>query len=106
MKSARIAVIGTVATLFAMGCAATQPIVARDDTTITNDVRARIAADTTLTTSGIKVDTKNGVVQLTGSVPNDDMRNAAERVAVATPGVRSVDNDVIFGAAPAVPVKN
>ena len=38
-------------------------------------------------------------MQLTGVVPTDGMRSAAERVARNTPGVVSVDNDVRFGAA-------
>lgn len=86
----------------AMACAGRQPIVARDDASITTDVRARLAADSQASPLGVKVDTKAGVVSLTGMVPTDDDRNAVERIARDTPGVRTVDNDVMFGTAPIV----
>lgn len=97
---ARIAMTIAVGALIVTGCAAQQPIVQRDDVTITGDVRARMASDTLLSKSDISVDTKAGVVRLAGSVSTDGERNAAERVARETPGVRSVDNNVIFGMAP------
>ncbi len=81
----------------AMGCAGRQPIVERDDVAITNDVRARLAADTHASPLAVTVDTKAGVVSLSGMVPTDGDRNAVERIARDTPGVRTVDNDVMFG---------
>jgi osmotically-inducible protein OsmY len=85
--------------LGSIGCAGRQPLVVRDDATITTDVQGRISADADLKASGIKVDTKAGIVSLTGSVHSDVVRNGAERVARETPGVRSVDNDLVFGMA-------
>lgn len=85
----------------ALGCSARQPVVAREDVAITNDVRARLAADASSRPLKVDVATKAGVVSLTGFVPTDDDRTSVERIARATEGVRSVDNNVIFGARPA-----
>jgi hyperosmotically inducible protein len=84
----------------AMGCSAQQPIVQRDDASITNDVRARLAADAQASPLEVAVDTKAGIVNLTGFVETDDQRNSVERIARDAPGVRSVDNNVRFGDAP------
>ncbi len=81
----------------AMGCAAARPVVQRDDVAITNDVRARFAADANVSPLKVDVDTKAGVVRLTGFVATDGERNSVERIALEAPGVRSVDNNVIFG---------
>jgi hyperosmotically inducible protein len=85
----------------AIGCAARQPVVERDDVAITTDVQARLAAESGASSPKIAVDTKAGVVRLTGSVATDTERNSAERIARATPGVREVDNSVVFGNVPA-----
>ena len=84
-----------------IGCAARQPIVARDDASITNDVRARLAVNAQTNPSDLTVDTKAGIVRLTGAVATDDQRNSIERIARDTPGVQAVDNNVRYGAAAA-----
>lgn len=95
----RVAVVFTIAILIcALGCSARQRIVERDDVSITNDVRTRIAADAQASPLGITVDTNAGVVHLTGSVPTDSDRSSVERIARDTPGVRAVDNRVQFGS--------
>ena len=100
-RTSRVAATMTIATLICVvGCSARQPIVARDDVSITNDVRARLAADTQASPSGIGVDTKAGIVHLTGTVATDDERNSIERIARDAPGVRAVDNNVRFGDVP------
>jgi osmotically-inducible protein OsmY len=78
-------------------CAAHVPIVERDDQTITNDIRARFAADAQTSPLKITVVTTAGVVQLSGSVATEPERTSVERIARETPGVRTVDNDVMFG---------
>jgi osmotically-inducible protein OsmY len=80
------------------GCIGRAPVVSRDDASITDDVRARLAADGQTKAFTIKVDTKAGIVQVTGDVANDADRQSVERVASDTPGVRSVDNNVRYGA--------
>jgi osmotically-inducible protein OsmY len=85
-----------------IGCSARQPIVERDDVSITNDVRARLAADAQANPLKINVDTKAGIVTLSGNVATDGERNSVERIAREAPGVRSVDNHVRFGMTPSV----
>ena len=82
----------------AMGCSARQPIVVRDDASITKDVRARLAADAQASPLEITVDTKAGIVHLTGVVATDDDRSSVERITRGAPGVLAVENDVRFGA--------
>ena len=65
-----------------------------DDTEITAKVKAAIFAESGLKTLQISVDTKNGVVTLSGTVnsqPNSDM---AKALAGAISGVKSVDNQL------------
>jgi osmotically-inducible protein OsmY len=100
IKSVRVSAIVAIAVLGAVACSARQQVVQRDDGVITNDVRARLAADAGSRPLKIDVDTKAGVVHLTGVVPTDDDRDSVERIARATAGVRSVDNDVTFGRRP------
>src|SRR6476660_4074768 len=89
-RTSRVGAIMTIATLICIvGCSARQPIVARDDVSITNDVRARLAADKQASPSEITVDTKTGIVHLTGTVATDDERTSIERIAREAPGVRA-----------------
>jgi osmotically-inducible protein OsmY len=76
-------------------------VVPRDDAAITNDVRARLAADAQTKPFAIAVDTNAGKVHVAGDVANDAERNSVARIAGETPGVRSVDNDVRYGSVPA-----
>ncbi len=94
----RFAMILTAATALAVtGCAAKQEIVLRDDVAITKDVQDRLGADPVAKESKIGVETKAGVVHLSGAVATDTERASAEKIARDTPGVRGVDNNVRFG---------
>lgn len=92
--AASLAVATVVATV---GCATPKVIVQRDDSAITQDVRTRLQADPAAKDAKIMVETKEGVVSLSGAVASDSVRDSAEVVARDTPGVRSVDNNVRFG---------
>jgi osmotically-inducible protein OsmY len=100
-KSRGAAILASAMLIGMIACAARQPIVERDDATITNDVRARLAVNAQTNPSDLTVDTKVGIVRLTGAAATDDQRNSIERIARDTPGVQGVDNDVRFGAAAA-----
>ena len=76
------------------------PVVPRDDASITEDVRARLAANAQTKPFAITVGTTASVVHLAGSVAKPADRDSVERIARDTPGVRAVDNDVRFGGAP------
>ena len=77
------------------------PVAPRDDSSITADVRARLAADGQTKPFAITVGTTKGIVSVAGSVPKATDRDSVERIARETPGVRSVNNDVRFGDVPA-----
>ena len=88
----------------ATGCVGRSPVVHREDAAITDDVRARLAADGQTKPFAITVATTAGVVNVTGTVAKSADRDSVERIARDTPGVRSVDNNVRYGGAP-VPVE-
>jgi hyperosmotically inducible protein len=63
-----------------------------DDATLTTKVKTAVLAEPGLKTLQINVDTKDGVVKLSGTVDNASMKERAAQVAQAVTGVRSVDN--------------
>jgi len=65
-----------------------------DDATITTGVRAAIDGDPALKVSELGVETRQGVVQLSGFVGSADSVAAAASVARTVKGVRSVRNDL------------
>lgn len=98
-----VAALATAGLLAVTGCAARAPTVTRSDAVINDDVRARLAANAQTEPFDITVDTQGGVVHLTGDVAKDTDRATVERIALDAPGVRSVNNDVRYGAVPAPP---
>jgi osmotically-inducible protein OsmY len=69
-----------------------------DDAAITAAIKAKLLADTTVGGLKIDVDTRNGVVYLTG----DHMKSQAEidqaiKLAKETSGVKSVENKLVVG---------
>lgn len=92
-----LAAVAIAMLLGGMGCAARTPAVTRSDTAISDDVRARLAADAQTKPYAITVETTDGVVRVSGGVAKDSERQQVEAVALATPGVQSVDNDVRYG---------
>jgi hyperosmotically inducible periplasmic protein len=67
---------------------------ALSDTAITAKVKTHLHSDKRFSDSDISVKTTNGVVTLTGSAPSENTASAAERVAQAVDGVKSVDNQI------------
>ena len=66
-----------------------------DDATITSYVKAKLAADQSLSTiTRIGVDTTKGVVSLNGIVDSDAQRLQAAELARQVEGVRKVDNNL------------
>lgn len=66
-----------------MSCAST-------DMGITSKVKSKLVADEVVKSSQIEVETRNGVVTLTGNVDSDEAKKQALELARATPGVVSV----------------
>jgi hyperosmotically inducible periplasmic protein len=63
-----------------------------DDASITTKVNAALAADKDLSATKIDVDTKNGVVTLTGPAPSASAKDRATDIAKNVKGVSSVNN--------------
>lgn len=67
-----------------------------DDATLTTRVKAKHAADPTVSAMSINVETLKGVVQLSGFAKSADERATAERLARETSGVKAVRNDIVL----------
>jgi len=63
-----------------------------DDAAITSQVKAAIFAEPTLRTQRLDVETRNGVVYLSGSVDSTENRDLVERLAGEVTGVKEVDS--------------
>ncbi len=64
------------------------------DAATTAAVNAKLVADSELSAIRIDVDTKNGVVTLTGPAPNAAAKERATTIAKAVDGVKSVNNNL------------
>jgi len=65
-----------------------------DDTTITTKVKTVLLADPDVKGLEVNVDTKNGIVTLTGLVDTQAQADKAASVAAQTQGVKSVNNNL------------
>ncbi|MEP7270836.1 MAG: BON domain-containing protein [Acidobacteriota bacterium] len=66
-----------------------------DDAGITTKVKSKLAADTQTSAIKISVETVGGVVTLTGTVPTQGEKTAAEQIARTTQDVKRVDNQIV-----------
>jgi hypothetical protein len=80
----------------AVGCSKTP-----NDAQLTSDVQTRLNADSGLQGKQLGVQAANGTVTLSGTVDNENQREAAARYASATPGVKQVVNNLQVGPASA-----
>lgn len=69
-----------------------------DDAQITARVNAGLAADSNLSAIRIDVDTKDGVVTLSGPVPNATAKERAEEIVKGVNEVKSVNNQLTVSA--------
>jgi len=65
-----------------------------DDSAVTVKVKSKLAADGQISAIKIGVDTKAGVVTLTGTVPKTTEKDQADKIARNTEGVKSVVNSI------------
>jgi osmotically-inducible protein OsmY len=79
-------------TLVTVACAQT-------DAGITTNVKTKLAADDTVKAYDVNVDTRNGVVTLTGEVDSATEKEVAIRIARETEGVRDVVDQIRIGEA-------
>jgi hypothetical protein len=76
-----------------------------DDAALVTNIQSQMFADSLLRNSDLHISSANGVVTLTGTVPNDAARLEAYKVAAQTPGVVKVDDQMkvqVVQAAPPV----
>ncbi|RLM24486.1 molecular chaperone OsmY [Brenneria alni] len=65
-----------------------------DDALITSSIKAKLLADDIVPSRKVKVETHEGVVQLSGDVDNQAQSARAESISKAVDGVKSVKNDL------------
>lgn len=64
------------------------------DAVTTSEIKAKLLADDIVPSRNVKVETTDGLVQLSGSVKNQAQSDRAESIAKAIDGVKSVKNDL------------
>ena len=64
------------------------------DSAITARVNSRFAADSLVRDSEVGVQTSGAMVTLSGTVTSYAAREAAEKLAISTDGVKAVDNQI------------
>lgn len=69
-----------------------------DDATITTKVKAKHAEDEVVSMLGVDVETKKGVVILSGTAASPTEKARAEVLAKSVEGVKSVENDISIKA--------
>jgi hyperosmotically inducible protein len=67
-----------------------------DDSGVTAKVKAKFASDSIVSAIEIGVETKDGVVTLTGKVPTQAEKSEAQKVALTADGVKRVVNNVVI----------
>jgi hyperosmotically inducible periplasmic protein len=65
-----------------------------DDTTVTAKVKAALISDPAVAARDVNVQTREGVVQLSGFVNNSEAKSTAEELARSVENVKSVDNQI------------
>ena len=66
-----------------------------DDSAITTKIKAQLANDDFLKSFQISVESRQGIVQLSGFVNSKEAVNKAGQIARGVEGVKSVENDLI-----------
>ena len=66
-----------------------------DDSVITTKVKSQLAADDFLKSFQISVESRKGIVQLSGFVDSQKAVNKADQITRGVEGVKSVRNDLI-----------
>jgi hyperosmotically inducible protein len=69
------------------------------DSAMSTEIEHRLSADAQVNVQTIKIDVRGGVVTLSGSVPAEDAKNRAGKLAAAVPGVVDVRNEISVGKA-------
>src|SRR5579862_4346014 len=72
------------------------------DDAVTTSIKARLYSEPLLKSASVDVAAKDGIVTLSGQVPDDAARLAAEHIAATTPGVKTVVDQTTMAPPPPV----
>jgi hypothetical protein len=100
-----ILILSVIVTAVAMVASAQQRSVGQviDDATLTTEIKAKLTADTLSNLTKIGVNTREGVVTLTGDVDSLERKARAVQIASSVRGVRQVVDNVQVLGGPAAP---
>lgn len=88
----RLAILIVMGVLLLGACNSFKLFQSADDKAITTNIQAKLFSDPILKTRDVRVDSRNGIVMLSGSVGTDLERAAVERIATQEDGVKNVVN--------------
>jgi hypothetical protein len=72
------------------------------DDAVTTSIKAKLYSDPLLKSASVDVTAKDGIVTLTGQVPDDAARLAAQHIAATTPGVKTVVDQTTMAPPPPI----
>ncbi len=98
---ARLVVLMVIGVLVQGACNNSKLFQSTDDKAITTNIQAKLFNDPILKTRDIHVDSRNGVVTVSGMVSTDLEKAAVERIATQEEGVKNVVNTLSVSAASA-----
>ncbi|HET7106671.1 MAG TPA: BON domain-containing protein [Candidatus Acidoferrum sp.] len=70
------------------------------DDAVTTSIKAKLYSEPLLKSAAVDVSSKDGIVTLTGQVPDDAARLAAQHIAATTPGVKTVVDQTTMAPPP------
>src|ERR1700721_1385805 len=77
------------------------------DDDVTTSIKAKLYSEPILKSASVEVTAKDGIVTLSGQVPDDAARLAAQHIAATTPGVKTVvDQTTMAPPPPATTAEN
>ena len=99
----RLAILTVMGVLLLGACNGFKLFQSTDDKTITTSIQAKLFSDPVLKTRDVRVDSRNGIVTLSGTVGTDLEKAAVERIAAQEDGVKKVVNLLGVASASAPP---
>jgi BON domain len=76
------------------------------DDAVTTSIKAKLYSEPLLKSASVDVTAKDGTVTLTGQVPDDAARLAAQHIAATTPGVKTVVDQTTMAPQPTTTAEN
>ena len=99
----RLAILMVMGVLLLGACNSFKLFQSTDDKAITTNIQAKLFSDPILKTRDVRVDSRNGIVTLSGTVGTDLERAAVERIATQEEGVKNVVNMLSVASQSATP---